>query len=419
MILYDQNGAILKTNDDLDQARCLTQPQYCASTITWKAANGGPYYLSLRTLTWPDQQYPQCPCPGYTVTGKALRFYLPLIIGGAPSQITPTPTATATPTLTPTPVETAPLPTVVPGFRHPKGLAVNPQTHLLYVASRTDDRVYMLDSLTLQVLNSVKVGKEPWGVAVNTQTNKVYIANFGAANVYVLDGATLAILEVIHVGPNPTFVGINEATNRVFVVTYGNSGFAILDGASDTLLNIKPARVAGAWGLAVNSNLNRLYISGRDNRGEIATLDGNAPWNAFEQFVYPCGEQGSSAYELDFNPANNKLYVACAPSGSVNRAAIFRVSAGGLTRLAWTPIGAGGGDGGGGVAVNPTTGNAFFTNALDNTVSVISGSTNTVIATIPTGVNPFGLAVDPATGRVYVGDRDSNDVFVFRDPSAP
>ena len=82
-------------------------------------------------------------------------------------------------------------------------------------------------------------------------------------------------------------------------------------------------------------------------------------------------------------------------------------------------LGAGGSDGGGGVAVNPANGHAFFTNSMANTVSVLSGSTNQVFATVPVGSSPFGLAVDPSTGRVYVANRNSNDVSVFADPMEP
>ena len=82
-------------------------------------------------------------------------------------------------------------------------------------------------------------------------------------------------------------------------------------------------------------------------------------------------------------------------------------------------IGEGGLDGGGGVAVNTATGNVFITNSAADTVSVISGASNQVTATIPVGGNPFGAAVDPGTGRVFVANRNSGDVSVFKDPASP
>jgi YVTN family beta-propeller protein len=53
------------------------------------------------------------------------------------------------------------------------------------------------------------------------------------------------------------------------------------------------------------------------------------------------------------------------------------------------------------------------TNRYSNTVSVISGSTNTVIGTIPVGREPFGIAFDSANGNLYVANFQDNTVSVI------
>jgi YVTN family beta-propeller protein len=53
------------------------------------------------------------------------------------------------------------------------------------------------------------------------------------------------------------------------------------------------------------------------------------------------------------------------------------------------------------IAVNPTNGLVYVT-SRNSTGSVIDSSTNTVIATIPVGQEPFGIAVNPTNGLVYV-----------------
>ena len=47
---------------------------------------------------------------------------------------------------------------------------------------------------------------------------------------------------------------------------------------------------------------------------------------------------------------------------------------------------------------------AYVTNYVDNTVSVIDTATNTVVATVPVGVQPFGVAITPDGTRAYVAD---------------
>src|SRR5947208_1571428 len=57
--------------------------------------------------------------------------------------------------------------------------------------------------------------------------------------------------------------------------------------------------------------------------------------------------------------------------------------------------------------------NAYITNALDNTVSVIDTTTNTVTATFPVGAGPSGVAVTSDGSKVYVTNGGSNTVSVI------
>ncbi len=66
-----------------------------------------------------------------------------------------------------------------------------------------------------------------------------------------------------------------------------------------------------------------------------------------------------------------------------------------------------------GVAANPLTNRIYVANIGSNTVSVINSATNGVIATVPVGVNPFGVAVNRSTNRIYVVNAGANTVSVI------
>ena len=66
----------------------------------------------------------------------------------------------------------------------------------------------------------------------------------------------------------------------------------------------------------------------------------------------------------------------------------------------------------GALAVDTMNGDIYVTNSLSNNVSVISGSTDTLVGTIEVGSAPSALAVDTANGDVYVANTDSNNVSV-------
>jgi YVTN family beta-propeller protein len=308
---------------------------------------------------------------------------------------------------------------VDPSILFANGLAVDPRNHLVYATSRDNDRLFVLDGASLKVVNNVGVGRLPFGLAVNTTTNKIYVANWGSSDITVLDATTRAFLQRIDVGPSPTFVEINPQTNRIYTVKYGSDGLMVINGDTHAIEYSVGTGGVGAWGLAVNPNLNRVYISNRDS-GTVTTLDGNNNYEViYSQTIKPCGETGSAPYGLGFNPGNNKLYIACSPFHNVTSAAVYAAGSSGLTRLAFFPIGEGGDLGGGAAVIDTATGNVFFTNSYANTVSVVSGTKNQVIATVAAGESPYGAAADPTTRRLYIGNQISRSVTIIQDTFTP
>ena len=65
------------------------------------------------------------------------------------------------------------------------------------------------------------------------------------------------------------------------------------------------------------------------------------------------------------------------------------------------------------VAVNPRANTIYVTNAASETVSVISGRANTVVATVRTGYPAaFGVAADPQAKAVYVANGDDQTMVI-------
>jgi len=64
-------------------------------------------------------------------------------------------------------------------------------------------------------------------------------------------------------------------------------------------------------------------------------------------------------------------------------------------------------------AATPAGTYAYVTNTASATVSVVNTGTNSVIATVPVGNEPVGIATDPGGTRVYVTNSSSNTVSVI------
>lgn len=67
----------------------------------------------------------------------------------------------------------------------------------------------------------------------------------------------------------------------------------------------------------------------------------------------------------------------------------------------------------GSVAVNPQTNMIYVVNPVNNTVSVIDGSSDSVVSTIPVLPGPSGIAVNPITNKIYVSHPSVGNVTVI------
>jgi YVTN family beta-propeller protein len=446
-VLYDEVGNALDSHDDLDGVLCLIDIQYCASRIKWTAKYSGPYYLYVRTVN-----FASCACPTYRIRANELMNWAPFALIEPTNTPTPTPTPTntftptptPTHTLTPTPTETftpsptptetttptvtpsptdgpSPTPTNTPadtGLRFPQAVAVDPVRRVIFVTSRDNDRVYKFDADTLAPLGSAVVGDQPWGIAYYAAGNKVYVGSWAAGAVTVLDAGTLATLKTISVGPNPTWV--EAGGNRIRLIAYGGNALVTINPQTDSVERYHQlSRTNGAWGLAYNPNLDLTYVSSRDSK-TITVVDAAS----VERTVVSAGRSvACEPFELDFNPALNRLYTVCDVEDQFNdRVIVHQPSGVNLSAVAEIIVGSAGPDrpwgedGRGGVAANPITGSVFVSDAYDNTVTVVDGNTNTRIATFTVGSGPFGLAVDSSLGRAYVANRASDNISVVADP---
>lgn len=399
----------------LDYSDDITPGADIRSRIIWRAPATGRYFARV-------QDYYQSSargCLGYDLALTVQAFnYAPLIV--RPPAATPTPTPTATATVTPTPTPTAtrrPIlgPFTIPGLSHPKGIGVHLATHRLYVASRNTDVVYEVDPLGPLVLRMIPVGRQPFGVAVNTTTNKIYVANFLSDDLSVIDGATGLVIKTISFAPygEPTYVAINETTNRVYVPLHEGGRLAVINGATDALLTTLEVG-AGAFGVAADPLLNRVYVSCRDSR-LVRVVDAAANSVLWSQTAYPGGEP----FALGINPGLGRLYVSFAPPGSAadgpTQVLAYHIPAGGPSLLTAVLVGRGGLDGGGGIAANPNTHHVFVTNSLNSNVSVFDGNTHMLLATVPVGTDPMAVTINPGLGYAFVGSRGSNTVVGLPD----
>ncbi|MDQ2797003.1 MAG: hypothetical protein M3Y06_07555 [Actinomycetota bacterium] len=316
---------------------------------------------------------------------------------------------------------------------------------------------------------SVNVGEGPSAVAVNHQTHTVYIANFESGTtgtVSVIDARTCnasdqagcASLQTLHVpGGNPDDIAVNASTDTIYVATITGTGpdlVSVFNGATCNATNAggcgqTPATIAaGASGdrsgnsslkLAVNQATNTIYAS------NLFNIDQFSPPPYFGNSVYVingatcdatnttgCGHTpatvtiapnppvGSNPSGIAVDQATNTIYTANLADGEypgtvsvINGTTCNGQNTSGCGQ---TPATAPAGFGANGIAVDRRTHDVYVTNIEDTSVSVINGATcNGSDATgcsqtpkkVAVGNYPGSIAVDPAVESAYVANRDS------------
>jgi len=360
----------------------------CSAVITAPTTN-------IATVTGQDSL-------GNTVSAED-RFHVQLGLYYLPIIVVPPPPPTPCP-----PPDGCP----IPGVDHLKGLAVHEGRNRLYITSRDNDRLLVVDPYDNSVEAQAATGDEPWGVVVDEDSGRIYVSNFASADVWVYDVATLALLAKIPVGGQPALMAILPDLDTVFVVVRDQSRIAVIQGLSK--LTDLESGGSGPYGIAADPLNQRFFVAHRDSGHMASFARNNGVW---QRSAGPLLSDGRRLFDIAYNPANNKLYVVYADSGGEWFIDVWKPETG----AAWgqirtgIPVGSGGDPssalvGGTGIEVSRRTGKLYNVNTGAATLTVIDGVDNGIRATIGLGADPFPIAINATTGTVFVGLRESGRI---------
>ena len=322
----------------------------------------------------------------------------------------------------------------------PVAVAVNPVTNKIYVVNNASNNVSRIDGANNSV-TSVNVGHGPHGIAIDPVINAVYVTNTLDATVSELNEVTRAVglysadglqnpnaialipgttlvavnggggvtlfqktqmlgaTNFVPVGGNPIALVFNPVTQRLYVANVSNNSVSVIDAVSitrSTIIAPTNSAYAGNGGVAVDPVGNKLYFY--DALSTITVFNANT-----HQTIGITTPLGAVAGVI--NPVTQIFYAALSRNGDCPGDGsdwIMAVDPAGGT--ATIPVGkcpqA--------VAVNAVT-NRLYAASL-NGVSVVDGTTRSVVAMIPLPVGflrPTALAVNPVSNKIYVALTDS------------
>jgi len=231
----------------------------------------------------------------------------------------------------------------------------------------------------------------PQAVVANPKTKKVYAVNTDEGTVTIVSGAGHAAKK-IKVGRQPSTIGINPLTNRIYVGNAEDGTVSVVDGSLDQVLaTVNVGELP--YVVAVNRASNKIYVS-KTFSNTTTVIDG-----ATNQVrTLNTGVQATaivSSAEMNKSYLINQDDALTVLDGPTD--ATSKIHAG---NRAW------------GLAVNPLTNKIYVGDTNGSLLAIVDGR-NGSVASVNVGEMPCAISVDTGSNRVYVANYASNSVTVL------
>jgi YVTN family beta-propeller protein len=210
-------------------------------------------------------------------------------------------------------------------------------------------------------------------------------------------------------GSTPVAVALDEKLHRAYVT--GSAGKGHTAGTGVTIFDSRTWRAlghvttgptAGASSVAVDPVTHLVYVTSAtytpfDVHGAVIVIDGRTGK------VIHSIDTGPGPKAIAINPKTHRLYVT-GQTGTDSDLAVAVINGLSGRLITTVPIGPYGEyyDNPFGIAVNAETNTVYASNPLDGYVYMIDGATNSLVRSVAVGGEPGGIAVNPATNKVFV-----------------
>ncbi len=309
----------------------------------------------------------------------------------------------------------------------------DPVNGLLYSADYANASVGVLNASTgAWVHAAIPVGTDPVALALDPATNSLYVANSGSNNITVIDAWTNSVSKAgITTGPGPRALAFDGIDELLFVADGGDRVLHTIDVRTD-LSGGSLTLLAPPGGLAYSALSDTVGVT-VPSKSQLIVVNASL---LSEQAIVPLGvgsgPVATTPNGTEFivgNSSDSNVAIVNASSGTIYDAAIgvgsnltsVVIEGGTPTALVWSASGRNLS------AVNlvardvtarsptlgsqptsssydPLTNELFVTDSSSSSVLVLNATTGrTAFAPLHLGAGVASVAVDPATGTLYVG----------------
>jgi YVTN family beta-propeller protein len=259
-------------------------------------------------------------------------------------------------------------------------------THRVYVSH--GDRVTVVDGESGAIIGQIEgLPGGTHGVVIATPA-RGYTDDGRAGEAASFDTASLKVEQRTKAAEDADAIAYDPASKHVFVVNGDPGTLTVIDPKADHA--IATVEAGGKLEFAVADGKGKLYVNGEEKK-EIVRIDTRTNQVDARWPIPNC----ESPHGLAIDPASHRLFSSC-----VNNSLVVVNTETGAT-VATLPIGAGTDA----AAFDPKRKLVFSSNGRDGTLSVIreqDANTFVPLGEVKTAVTARTMALDPATGRIYL-----------------
>ncbi len=193
----------------------------------------------------------------------------------------------------------------------PTGIDVDDAKQLLYVVTKDNNSLYVMDMHSKKIIQQHALGAEAYTCLLSPNKNELYISVWGSDKVKVFNTITRNLIDSITVGDHPNDMCLSKSGQYLYVANANDNSVSVIDIKKRKLLEtlnaaLYPDSRAGSTtnSVALSADEKTLYIANADNNC-LAVFDVSNPGNSISKGFIPVGW-----YPTCVRVANNKIFVA-------------------------------------------------------------------------------------------------------------
>jgi YVTN family beta-propeller protein len=177
----------------------------------------------------------------------------------------------------------------------PTGLALDEARDRLYVVTKEDKTLYVCSTKSMTILKKLPLGAEAYTCLLNPASAELYISAWGGRQVWIYDTKTDALSDSVPAGDHPTDMAVSAKGKWLYVANASSNSVSVIDLSTYKVAEVLHTALSPDAPIGSTTNSvclapgdKTLYIANADNN-YLAVFDVSTPGHSYSLGFVPVG----------------------------------------------------------------------------------------------------------------------------------